>query len=203
MKNFIYISVQLSQTVDFLWDVRFCNKLLTSMWKKYEKCFLSCFPANFVLKDLGHVLPMFVCLSQLFVAAPLGRFWWNFTQITLSKIWEDIILFFFKFYLYDVIKAFLKISFAALLRFLIESNFLQIDILRTLTKDIVWDCKPAFSVDFFNSIWPIKMAKMTVKINFCVKIKTKHCFVLISSRWWRIWPWFLRRMLPLPVKKGK
>ena len=69
----------------------------------------------------------------------------------------------------------------------------------TLAKDIVRDCKPTFSVDFFNSIWPIKMAKMTVKINICVKIKTKHFFVLISSRWWRIWPYFTPLAL-LPSK---
>ena len=50
----------------------------------------------------------------------------------------------------------------------------------------VWHCmglQTSFSVNVFNSIWPTKMAKMTVKIKICVKQITKHRFVLILSRW--------------------
>ena len=79
---------------------------MKKIWEMFFVLLSSTFCAKRSQHYLGHVLPMFVCLSQLFVAAPLGRFWWNFTQITLSKIWEDIIQMFLKFYLYDVITAF-------------------------------------------------------------------------------------------------
>ena len=68
------------------------------------------------------------------------------------------------------------ISFAALSRLQVHDKFLQIDIPCSSAHDIVWDCKSAFSVNFFNPIWPTKMAKMTVKINICVKQKNKTLF---------------------------
>ena len=83
------------------------------------------------------------------------------------------------------------------------SNFLQIDIFCSSAIGIVWDCKPALSVNFFNSIWPTKVVKMTVKIKICVKRKTKYRFVLILNRWWRIWPYFFRRLHHFPVKQRK
>ena len=166
---------------------------MKKIWEMFFVLLSSKFCAKRSQHYLGHVLPMFVCLSQLFVAAPLGWFWWNFTQITLSKIWEDTFLIFWKFWLNDVITAFFMISFAALSRLQVHDKFLQIDISCSSAHDIVWDCKSAFSVNFFNPIWPTKMAKMTVKIKICVKLKTKHPFVSILSRWWRIWPYFLRR----------
>ena len=131
-----------------------------------------------------------VCLSQPFISTPMGRFWWNFTQIILTKFWDDTFLIFWKFCLNDVITAFLMISFAALscLQFLYD--FLQNDILCSSTYCIVCYCKPAFSVDFFNPIWPSKMAKMTVKMKICVKRKTKHCNVLILCHWWPIRTFF-------------
>ena len=141
-----------------------------------------------------------VCLSQHFVTTPFGWFWWNFTQILLTKIWDDTFLIFWNFWFNDVITAFFVISLAALSRLQFLSNFIQIDILCSSAIGIVWDCKPAFSVNFFNSIWPTKMAKMTVKMKSCVKRKTKHRFVLILRRWRWIWPYSFRRLLYFPVE---
>ena len=56
----------------------------------------------------------------------------------------------------DVITAILMISIAALSRLQFLSDFLPIDILCSSAQDIDWDCKPVFSVNFFNPIWPIK-----------------------------------------------
>ena len=92
------------------------------------------------------------------------------------------------------------ISFAALscLQFLYD--FLQNDILCSSTYCIVCYCKPAFSVDFFNPIWPSKMPKMTFKMKICVKRKTKQRFVLILSRKWRLWPLFWSSVTSLTIE---
>ena len=141
-----------------------------------------------------------VCVSQHFIATPLDRFQRNFTESILSKIWDDTFLIFWKFWFDDVITAFLMISFTALSRLYFLCIFFLIDILWSSTTDIVWDCKPAFSVNFFNRIWPTKMAKMTVKTKICSKRKTKYSFVLILSRWWRIWLYFVCPLHNFPVK---
>ena len=57
-------------------------------------------------------------------------------------------------------------------------SFLQIYIACCSVYDIVLNCKPAFSVSSFNSIWPTKMAKLAVK-NDCAKRKTKSIFMFI------------------------
>ena len=110
-----------------------------------------------------------VRLSQHFIATPLDRFQRNFTESILSKIWDDTFLIFWKFWFDDVITAFLMISFTALSRLQFLCSFPQIDKLGFSAYGIVWDCKPAFSVNSFNSIWPSKMAQMTVKMDICVK----------------------------------
>ena len=69
-----------------------------------------------------------------------------------------------------------------------------------LAHDIVLDCRSAFSVYFFNPIWPTKTAKMTVRIKTRVKQKAKHRFVLVSSRWWRIWPYFFTSVVLISNK---
>ena len=141
-----------------------------------------------------------VCVSQHFIATPLGRFWWKFTQMTLTKFWEDSFLIFWKFYFNDVITAFLRFSFAALSRLQFLSIFLQNDISCFSAYDFVLDSKPAFSVNIFNSIWPTKIRKMTVKMKIFEKRKTKYRFVLTLSRWWQIWPYFLCRLHHSPIK---
>ena len=79
--------------------------------------------------------------------------------------------------LFDVITNFFVISLAALSRLQFLSNFLQIDIFCSSSIGIVWDFKPAFSVSFFHSIWPTKMAKMTVKMKIFAKRKTNYRFI--------------------------
>ena len=113
------------------------------------------------------------------------------TWKTVSYIFEWLIFEHLnKSQLCDVITVIFITSYAALSSLRFFRNVHQFDILCSSVYDIVWDCKPAFSVNVFNSIWPTKMSKLTVKIKICVKLKTKHRFVSILSRWWRIWPYF-------------
>ena len=50
--------------------------------------------------------------------------------------------------------------------------FFQISRLCSPVYEIIKDCKPAFSVNLLNSIWPTKTVKMTVMIKYFVKRKT-------------------------------
>ena len=98
----------------------------------------------------------------------------NFKMLIFEKIGKNP--------LFDVITNFFLISLAALSCLQFSSNFLQIDIFCSSAIGIVWDCKSAFSVNFFHSIWPTKMAKMTVKMKLFAKRKTNYRFIQILSR---------------------
>ena len=88
--------------------------------------------------------------------------------------------FFLNFALNDVITAFFVISLAALSHIQFLSIFFPIDILCSSANGIVCDCKPVFSINFFSTTWPTKMAKMTGKMKMCVKREKK----IISCWYW-------------------
>ena len=80
---------------------------------------------------------------------------------------------------------FLIISVAALSSLQIMNIFcFQFDILCSSAFDIVWDCQPAFSVNFFESIWRTRMTKMTVKIKKICKTKKKRTNNVLC--WFRV-----------------
>ena len=113
-----------------------------------------------------------------------------------KMIGHDEFFIFWKFWLNDVITFFLSflLRHSHALKFM--KNFFKstyyVFQLMTLFK-IANQRFPLISSIQYGRLDHKNMAELTVKIKICVKQKTKHCFVLTLSRWWRIWPYFLRR----------
>ena len=97
-----------------------------------------------------------VCLYAPFIWTLLDRFRWNLDHMTLTKIWDETFLKFWKCCLNDVITAFLMFYDEALSHLQFLCNFLQIDICCSSTHGFVWDCNPAFSVHIFYPKWRLE-----------------------------------------------